>query len=187
MVVPCPFSHLSPPSPPFCPNPQLKKKISTSQLPNHSLVNCIIAMAIPALYRLFFLYVEPLSTLVGAIYAHFYPATYLDLTHLPSAPPAGLVPVGTRIVLSQLANMYLAFALSEALVLRSTTDLGVWKPFLLVLLVADLGHLYSVKALGPTVYWSPHLWNAIDWGNLGFVYLGATTRIAFLSGLGLSH
>ncbi|KAK8225422.1 hypothetical protein HDK77DRAFT_487519 [Phyllosticta capitalensis] len=144
-------------------------------------------MAIPALYRLFFLYVEPLSTLVGAIYAHFYPATYLDLTHLPSAPPAGLVPVGTRIVLSQLANMYLAFALSEALVLRSTTDLGVWKPFLLVLLVADLGHLYSVKALGPTVYWSPHLWNAIDWGNLGFVYLGATTRIAFLSGLGLSH
>ncbi|KAK7547008.1 hypothetical protein IWX49DRAFT_504652 [Phyllosticta citricarpa] len=144
-------------------------------------------MVIPALYRLFFLYVEPFSTLVGAFYAHFCPATYLDLTHLASAPPPGLVPVGTRIVLSQLANMYLAFALSEALVLRSTADLRVWKPFLLVLLVADLGHLYSVNHLGLNVYWSPHLWNAIDWGNLGFVYLGATMRIAFLSGLGLSH
>ena len=39
----------------------------------------------------------------------------------------------------------------------------------------------------PVVSILSHLWNAIDWGNLGFVYLGATTRIAFLSGLGLSH
>lgn len=28
-------------------------------------------------------------------------------------------------------------------------------------------------------------WNSIHWGNLGFVYVGASMRIAFLLGLGL--
>lgn len=28
-------------------------------------------------------------------------------------------------------------------------------------------------------------WNAIDWGNIPFVYLGASMRVAFLAGVGL--
>ncbi|RYP51404.1 hypothetical protein DL768_003273 [Monosporascus sp. mg162] len=81
--------------------------------------------------------------------------------------------------------MYLLFALNEALVLRSTGDLKVWKTVLFVLLVADFGHLYSVSGLGPNVYWNISQWNPIDWGNLAFVYLGASMRIAFLTGVGL--
>lgn len=147
---------------------------------------------IPAPYRAFFLYLEPASALVGAYYAHFCPATYLQLTHSPSAPvpvPAEAhgVPAGTRIVLSQLANLYLLFALNEATVLRATADLRVWRALLRGLLVADLGHLYSLSALGPSIYWDVARWNAIDWGNVAFVYLGASMRLAFLSGIGLAH
>ncbi|KAI9695514.1 MAG: hypothetical protein M1836_006431 [Candelina mexicana] len=139
---------------------------------------------LPAAYRLFFLTIEPIATLVGAYFAHFQPQTYLDLTHAPSSPSLS-IPLGTQIVLTQLSNLYLVFALNEALVLRATSDLKVWRTLLFCLLIADLGHLYSVSGLGWDVYLNVMAWNAIDWGNMGFVYLGAMMRVAFLAGIGM--
>jgi len=52
-------------------------------------------------------------------------------------------------------------------------------------LLADFGHLYSVKDLGFDVYWNILKWNKMDWGNVGFVYAGATMRLLFLTGVGL--
>ncbi|KAI1108257.1 hypothetical protein F5Y14DRAFT_436940 [Nemania sp. NC0429] len=141
------------------------------------------ASRLPLAYRVFFLVIEPVSALVGAYYAHFRQEAYLRLTHAASAPQT--LPIGTSIVLSQLANLYLLFALNEAVVLRCTSDLGVWRALLLVLLVADLGHLFSLSGGGSRVYWDVASWNAIDWGNVPFVYLGAAMRVAFLSGVGL--
>jgi len=88
------------------------------------------------------------------------------------------------IVLTQLANMYFVFALNEALVLRATSDRHVWRIFLLGLLIADFGHIYSIRVMGLDTYWKFWEWNSIYWGNLGFVYVGATLRICFLLGLG---
>jgi hypothetical protein len=145
------------------------------------------AFSLPLAYRLFFLFIEPLSALVGAYYAHFRQPTYLQLTHLASSPAdQQQVPLGTAIVLSQLANLYFFFAVNEALVLRSTGDLRVWRAVLFCLLVGDLGHLYTVRELGWGVYYDVARWNAIDWGNVPFVYLGASMRVAFLMGVGLS-
>ncbi|WQF76786.1 hypothetical protein CDEST_01800 [Colletotrichum destructivum] len=144
-----------------------------------------MGLAIPRLYRVFFLGIEPVSALIGAYYAHVRPDDYLHLTHAVSKPD--VIPQGTSIVLSQLANLYLFFALNEALVLRSTSDLRVWKTVLFVLLVADIGHLYTVRSLGPEVYYNLLKWNAIDWGNVPFVYLGASMRVAFLAGVGLTR
>jgi hypothetical protein len=138
---------------------------------------------IPMPYRLVFLYLEPLSTLVGAIHAHYQQSKYLTLTHAASAPAE--IPVSTSIVLTQLANLYLLLCINEALVLRATSDLKVWKTFLFGLLVADLGHLYSVRLVGAWVYWRFWEWNAIDWGNVGFVYFLAVVRICMLAGVGV--
>lgn len=138
---------------------------------------------LPQIYELFFLWIEPLSALVGAYYAHFKPEQYLQLTHAGSAPSS--IPLGTRVALSQLGNLYAFFALNEALVLRSTSDLAVWRTVLFVLLIADLGHLYTVKELGWPVFYDVASWNAIDWGNVPFVYFGAAMRVSFLAGLGL--
>ena len=139
---------------------------------------------IPLLYRLFFLYVEPISALFGAYFSFFAQSTYLSLTHLPSAPQ-GSIPLCTQVVLSQLSNLYLLFAINEAVVLRSTRDLTVWKAVLFGLLIADFGHLWSVNVLGWDVYWKFEGWNAIDWGNVGFVYVGALMRTCFLLEIGL--
>ncbi|ORY63385.1 uncharacterized protein BCR38DRAFT_394279 [Pseudomassariella vexata] len=146
---------------------------------------------LPIPYRLFFLIIEPISALVGAYFAHFKQTDYLTLTHAPTAADllsqgqTSPIPTGVSIIMSQLANLYLLFALNEALVLRSTGDQRVWKTVLFVLLLADFGHLYSVSGLGWRVYWDVREWNAIDWGNVPFVYFGASMRIAFLAGVGL--
>lgn len=143
-------------------------------------------LQLPLAYRLFFLLIEPAAVLVGAYYAHFRPLDYLALTHSPSAPETtDAIPLGTSVVLSQLANLYLFFALNEALVLRATGDLRVWRAVLLCLLVGDVGHLCAVRGLGVGVYYGVAGWNAMDWGNVPFVYVGAAMRVAFLAGVGL--
>ncbi|PHH66112.1 hypothetical protein CDD81_175 [Ophiocordyceps australis] len=143
-----------------------------------------IPLRLPAAYRAFFLLIEPMSALVGAFFNQFRQRHYLELLDAASAPSQN-VPLATSVALSQLANMYLFFALTEALVLRSTWDLVVWRKLLLVMLIADFGHLYSMRQLGPAIYYDFTSWNAGDWGNVPWVYAGATMRICFLAGLGL--
>jgi hypothetical protein len=142
---------------------------------------------LPRTYTAFFLTIEPISTLVGAYFAYFQPVYYLHLTHASSAPSnASSIPLSTSIVMQQLANLYMLLAVNEALILRTTYDLKVWRIFLLGLLIADVGHIWTVReAMGWAGYWQVWTWNAIDWGNLGFVYLAATMRICFLAGVGL--
>ena len=108
---------------------------------------------------------------------------------LPSAAGSLLgTTVSTResIVLYQLANLYFVFALNEALVLRATNDVRVWKVFLFGLLLADFGHLASVASVGLDVYYRFWEWNSMYWGNLGFVYVGAATRLCFLMSVGFA-
>ena len=140
---------------------------------------------VPWLYRLFFLYIEPVATALGALYSFDLfglQSEYMSLTHPLSATTA--LTARESIVLNQLANLYFVFAFNEALVLRATNDVKVWRAFLLGLLIADFGHLYSVHELGSGIYWQVWTWSAMYWGNLGFVYVGAAMRTAFLLRVG---
>lgn len=77
-------------------------------------------------------------------------------------------------------------ALIEAFVLRSTGDLNVWRTLLVGMLVADVGHVWSVRgSMSVSGYWEVWEWNAIDWGNLGFVYVAAAFRVCFIAGVGM--
>lgn len=138
---------------------------------------------LPLLYRIFLLTLEPISALVGAYFTHFQQAHYLTLLDAAAAPSQ--VPLSTSVAMSQLSNMYFFFALNEAIVLRSTSDARVWRAVLLVMLIADFGHLWSMRGLGHRVYWDVTSWNAGDLGNVPWVYAGATTRMCFLGGVGL--
>ena len=149
--------------------------------------------AIPLVYRLFFLYVEPLSAIAGSCYAGGRPAYYLsDLTASPTAAALTRTitpPTATLISMYQLSNLYLLFALNEALVLRSTASVRTWRVLLFCLLVADLGHLSTMIPLALEKGWAEVFgrfwtWDAMMWGSVGFVYAGASMRTAFLLGLG---
>ncbi|KAI9724701.1 MAG: hypothetical protein M1828_003570 [Chrysothrix sp. TS-e1954] len=151
---------------------------------------------ISLIYTLFFLYIEPITALLGAYYAYNHPTLYLlsttsaipntpSLLSLTTASTLPLPPTATHITLRQLANLYLLFALNEAVVLRSTRDLAVWRTLLFGLLVADLGHLWSLAPLGGRAYWDVGGWGEMDWGNRGVVYAGMGLRGAFLGGWGV--
>ncbi|KYK56437.1 hypothetical protein DCS_03437 [Drechmeria coniospora] len=142
-----------------------------------------IGFRLPVAYRAFFLLIEPLSALVAAFHHHFRQGRSLELLHASSAPSE--VSAGTSVVLSRLAGMYLFLAVNEALVLRSTWDLRVWRTVLLALLVADLARLYSLRPLGSAIYYDVLAWSAADWGDVPFVYAGAALRVCFLAGIGL--
>ena len=139
-------------------------------------------------YRIFFLYIEPVSALLGSIAAAM-PAEYLKMLEFPSTPLASManvvVPTTTKVSLYQLSNLYLLFALNEYLVLSSTNSARVWRRLLFCLLIADFGHLCTLLPLGSDIYWHAWEWNAMALGNVPFVYIGASMRLAFLFGVGL--
>ncbi|MCJ1379955.1 hypothetical protein MMC17_003058 [Xylographa soralifera] len=141
--------------------------------------------SIPLPYRILLLYVEPAAAFNGAILAHFFPAFYL----------AGMSPSATtstysspsQVIFDQLAACYFLFAFNEAVVLRSTSDLRVWKAIVLGILICDLIHLYGTwEALG-AAFWDPRLWRVEDWVNLSMLYGPGGMRLAFLIGLGLKE
>jgi hypothetical protein len=140
-------------------------------------------------YKLFFLCIEPVSALAGAYYASLHPAEYLHSLISPTNPEitvSGSLPdTPTLMTLYQLANLYLLFALNELLVLSSTSSLATWKRLLLCLLIADFGHLATMSPAGLEIFWNVWKWNAMACGSVGFVYMGASMRIAFLAGVGL--
>lgn len=141
---------------------------------------------IPLPYKVFFLWIEPVATLAGAVAAWLYPLYYLNETHAASTPQKLLgLPISTQVALGQLGNMYLAFALNEALVLRATNDLKVWRALLLGLLIADFGHLFACYPLGIHAYYDVPNWKPIAYGNYLFVYFGATFRTCFLLSVGM--
>ncbi|THU98656.1 hypothetical protein K435DRAFT_777321 [Dendrothele bispora CBS 962.96] len=169
--------------------------------------------SIPFLYKAFFLYIEPISALAGAYYAFFQPTSYLKDLTLPKEAAQPLDNAGAPLVpsitlsppitasLFQLANLYLLFALNEHLVLSSTNSLKTWKRLLFCLLIADFGHLATLvplvasgtegtastglTGLGWDLFYRFWDWNAMMWGSIGFVYVGASMRMSFLMGLGL--
>ena len=140
---------------------------------------------IPLPYIIFFLWIEPAATLVGAYYSWLRPNEYLQLTHPASAPGLLGLPISTEAALRQLGNLYFCFAINEALVLRATNDLKVWRTLIVGLLIADFGHLYACFPLGLKMYYDFGSWNSIAYGNYLFVYCGAGTRVCFLTGVGM--
>ncbi len=144
---------------------------------------------IPFPYRLFFLYIEPISALAGAYYAAIHPRDYLlDLVSpMQSGLNRAALDTPTHMTLFQLSNLYLLFALNEHLVLSSTSSLKTWRRLLFCLLVADFGHLATMIPAGTEIFWNVPKWNAMAWGSVGFVYLGASLRLCFLAGVGLGH
>ncbi|EIM88630.1 uncharacterized protein STEHIDRAFT_120766 [Stereum hirsutum FP-91666 SS1] len=138
-------------------------------------------------YQLFFLYIEPISALAGAYYAAYRPSDYLhDLVASTNKIAASGTTTNIPILMTlfQLSNLYVLFALNEHLVLSSTTSVKTWKRVLFCLLVADFGHLATMAPAGAEIFWNVASWNAMAWGSVGFVYLGATMRLCFLADIG---
>jgi len=132
-------------------------------------------------YQILFLYFEPFMAFGGAILCHFKPALFLN-----TMSPTAIYAPSNQVIYDQVAATYTLFAFNEAVVLRVTNDLRVWKTILLGILVCDIIHLYaSYTALGAATFWDPRLWRWGDAINLGSLWGQAVIRVAFLLNVGL--
>jgi hypothetical protein len=92
-----------------------------------------------------------------------------------------------RVIFDQLAATYFLFAFNEAVVLRLTADVRVWKALLFGIACCDAVHIWGTsQALGGLhVLISPGLWRWQDWVNLLMLYIPISMRLAFCCGVGL--
>lgn len=141
------------------------------------------SLQIPFLYQFFFLFVDPIFALNGAILAHLTPFTFLYGMN-PHATPADYSPPH-QIVFDQLGATYLMHAALQASVLRITTELGVWKAVLGSILLCDLMHVAAARSAMGDLFFDVGNWRPEDWGNMGALVGLVVLRAAFLLGVGL--
>lgn len=137
---------------------------------------------VPFIYRFLFLYFEPAGALIGSLLLHFHPQPFLTTM----APTLKETP-SHQVVYDMLAATYVLFAFNEAVILRLTDDLRIWKALLCGILLCDAIHLYgSWTALGSDMFWNPLNWRWEDAVNLGSLWGQGALRLAFIREVGFS-
>jgi hypothetical protein len=138
---------------------------------------------IPFIYRLFFLYLEPVMAFNGSILCHWYPTIFLN-----TMSAAAQYAPSNQVIYDQLAATYVLFAFNEAVLLRTIKDLRVWKTVLVGILLCDSIHLYSMWCvMGTQVFFSPQLWRKEDWVNLALLWGPVVLRSSFLAEVGFKR
>ena len=139
---------------------------------------------IPFVYRLTFLYFEPLAAFIGALITFFSPLQFLQVFS-PAASSRDYSPLSQPIY-DQLSAHLVRFAWSQAVTLRLTSELRVWKSVLFGMFLCDLVHLYSqYLILGPSVYCDPRQWRMEEWVNFVMLYGPGGLRVAACLGVGI--
>lgn len=101
----------------------------------------------------------------------------------PYIPTPPLTPSVT-IVAAQLGNVYLLLAMLAVVCCYATNDPKVARNYLLVVAIADLGHVYSTYAgLGWDRFVDIGSWNDMIWGNVGSSIFLCINRVATLLGV----
>ena len=132
-------------------------------------------------YRFLFLYFEPFAAFFGALINLTSPGPYL----LSLSPDATYSPL-TYPIYAQLAGHLLLFSWVQAVVLRSTSSIKIWKSVLLGILACDALHLYgNYVGMGADAFFDPRMWRLEDWVTLSMTYGPAAIRVAFCLGIGV--
>lgn len=141
---------------------------------------------IPFAYKLLLLWIEPVAALVGSLMALLTTDDYFAVM-TPRATPLAATP-HFQVVFEQLGATYLLFALNEAVLLRASSELRVWKVLVFGILCCDFVHLYATgRALGGLhTLVTPGVWRWEDWVNLAMLYVPISMRIAFCLGVGIA-
>ncbi len=142
---------------------------------------------IPLVYRVMFLWIDPIAGFMGFLMGLFFTDDYFETMSPLATPLADNAPF--QVVFDQLAATYFLFAFITAVVLRTTSELRVWKAVLLGILCCDSLHVYATgKALGGLhTLVAPGLWRWQDWVNLLMLYVPACLRMAFFLEIGFAR
>jgi len=142
---------------------------------------------IAPLYRIFFLSIEPLLAFSGACLSHFHPYKFvasITPASIHTSPPLVVTPT-IQLLCTNIAALYLLFTINEAIVLRLSNDINVWRAVIAGMLISDFGHLYGVYAADPARATEWGMWVMEEWFNVLTLSFGAVVRLGFLAGVGV--
>ncbi|KAF5355618.1 hypothetical protein D9756_003956 [Leucocoprinus leucothites] len=152
--------------------------------------------ALPGIYRLVFLHLEPLSTFIPVLSVWIAPGiNWFYQEQIPSNAP---IPISlddrTRMIISQLVNCYLLLGLLSSIVFRAVRSTLPNNPSaqerligasLLALAIADVTHvLATFFGLPEQLRYTPQNWNGMTHGNITITTLLFFTRVAWFLGIG---
>ena len=157
-------------------------------------------VSIPPLYRIFFLYIDPLFCLSGIYLAFFSPYHFIT-QGTPSAFSSSTLPSSTSISSPTLSSQIeflihaqgaclLGIFVLQAVLLRQVVDeprgLGVkiWKIVQVSILMVDLGLMYTSWAFDPKAFVNVKGWEAGDWTGNVILGLVIAMRSSFVLGVG---
>lgn len=144
---------------------------------------------IALLYKIWFLYFEPVAALGGTYLCIMDPYRFLSGTmplpaYLAATSGSSTITPLVRMMLINIGALYVLFAIVEGVVLRLTKERSVWLAVLTAMLACDVGHLYAVYEIAPERILQVASWNSHEWVNYGTLSFGALLRAAFLLGIG---
>ncbi|KAF1949625.1 hypothetical protein CC80DRAFT_257221 [Byssothecium circinans] len=137
--------------------------------------------SIPLAYRLLLLYIEPVMAFNGAVLCIFNPRLFLNtfspnLSYAPS----------NQIVYDQLAATYALFAFNQAIVLRVSKDIRVWKAIVAGILLCDCIHVWAGwKVMVQDGNTMPQGWRPEDWVAVLALAVPMALRSGLLFGVGV--
>ncbi|GBE78702.1 predicted protein [Sparassis crispa] len=153
--------------------------------------------ALPGFYKLLFLHIEPASTILPAILAWFFPgATWFHHQLVPDVnlPLAALTDTRTIMAIRQLGNCYLLLGLISTFVFRAVRDALPDNPVaqerilgasFTALALADVTHIiWSFVGLPKELQYDFGSWNSMTHGNITFVIVLLSCRLAWFLGIG---
>lgn len=152
--------------------------------------------ALPGFYRLVFLYLEPLLTIIPVLFIWSPQGTnWFYQEQIPSSTLApSPVDDRTRMIVAQLVNCFFLLGLLSSLVFRAVRDTLPNNPAgqerligasLLALAIADVTHvLVAFTGLPAQLRYAPRDWNGMIHGNITITSLLFFTRVNWFLGLG---
>jgi len=144
---------------------------------------------IPAFYRIFFLYIDPLICTMGIYIFFFDHQLYLD-SGAPESITANVKITPLIDFLLLCLGSYSIFILAMQLLIlhyfqnaHDGLNLKLWKIVQFGIILVDLGLLFAMFTADPG-FWNVLGWRSGEWSNYGILGIVTSIRWSFLIGAG---
>jgi hypothetical protein len=146
----------------------------------------ILAMSssIPTFYRIFFPSIDPIFAFAGVLTNLF--AQPAILNSYNASFTSHNIPIETAVCMEMTSGFLLAIFFLQIVLLRiRPDDLAVWRCVQISILIQDIAILYAfAKSLSAQGRLDWESWRAEEWTNYLITAGAASTRVAFLTGVG---
>ena len=154
-------------------------------------------LRLPLAYTLWFIWIDPILSLLGAYGGLFEPYLLL-LSFIPATIPNAAAPTeplanpdismnpAHTMIFNQLGGFFILTFTLSAFMLRATNDLTVWKFYQGAISLVDVIILVATAAeYSRQGRLSPLVWRSEDWFSVVVTGACALLRISFVLGIGL--